>query len=221
MFEKYNSVLRSFTGVGFMEENFRKLCLGNKYTTTLHTINSAFLKLSKILPATTVYRGVAGGKLPDKFWDPNEFNVRGGVEFAFMSTTTKQDVAMQYVGGSSVGTVFEIKLGMVDRGADLSWLSQYPHEAEICFGPLTGLEVLSTRVQKSALVVDVRLNVNLAALTIEQVVSKRLKMLKDMCGNLIVDARQEFDQAWEQLKTLLPDKEALKASIASIMRTKF
>ena len=41
----------------------------------------------------------------------------------------------------SRGLIFEIQMGMVDRGADLSWLSQYPHEKEICFPPLTGLEV--------------------------------------------------------------------------------
>ena len=29
--------------------------------------------------------------------------------------------------------VFEVKQGMVDRGADVAWLSQYPHEKEITF----------------------------------------------------------------------------------------
>ena len=31
--------------------------------------------------------------------------------------------------------------GMIDRGADLEWLSQYPHEKECLFAPLTGIEV--------------------------------------------------------------------------------
>ena len=57
-----------------------KLCLGNKYTTTLHIINSAIVKLGKLMPAQKVYRGIAGGLLPDNFWHQNEFNVRGGVE---------------------------------------------------------------------------------------------------------------------------------------------
>ena len=51
--------------------------------------------------------------------------VCSGVEFAFMCTTTKQEVAVQCVGGSNVGIVFGIKLCMKDRGAGLSWLSQY------------------------------------------------------------------------------------------------
>ena len=33
-------------------------------------------------------------------------------------------------------------MGMVDRGADLSWLSQYPGEKEVLFAPLTGMEVI-------------------------------------------------------------------------------
>ena len=32
--------------------------------------------------------------------------------------------------------VFEAEQGMIDRGADLQLLSQYPHEREILFAPL-------------------------------------------------------------------------------------
>ena len=61
----------------------------NKYTTTLHGINSAIIKLSKLTRATKIYRGIAGMKLPDEFWTPNEFDVRGGIESAFMSTSSQ------------------------------------------------------------------------------------------------------------------------------------
>ena len=37
---------------------------------------------------------------------------------------------MTYASGSDVGIVLAIRQGMVNRGADISWLSQYPHEAE-------------------------------------------------------------------------------------------
>ena len=33
--------------------------------------------------------------------------------------------------GPGSGVLLEISMGMIDRGADLKWLSQYPHEAEI------------------------------------------------------------------------------------------
>ena len=36
---------------------------------------------------------------------------------------------------------------MVDKGADLSPLSQYPGEKEVCWPPLTNLEVVGTSVR--------------------------------------------------------------------------
>ena len=46
---------------------------------------------------------------------------------------------------------------------------QYPHEKEVLFNPLTGLEVKSTRVEGSVLVISVAPSINLNALTIDQV----------------------------------------------------
>ena len=68
-----------------------------------------------------------------------------------------------------IATCASLAVGMIDRGAELGWISQYPHEAECLFAPLTGIEVQSTRVDNSILVVEARLSVNLNALTIEQV----------------------------------------------------
>ena len=34
----------------------------------MHVINSAIVKSSKLTKAAKVYRGVAGGRLPDSFW---------------------------------------------------------------------------------------------------------------------------------------------------------
>ena len=64
--------------------------------------------------------------LPDQFWTPNEFGVRGGIENAFMSTTLVRDVAMGYAIGDSskIGIVIEVQQGMVNRGADISFISQ-------------------------------------------------------------------------------------------------
>lgn len=130
MYVKYNTVLRGLqSSLPYFKQAFRSLCLGNRYTTTLHTINSAVVKLSKLTLATKVYRGVSNGRLPSHFRRRNEFGVRGGIDPAFMSTTLDPKVAGQYVGG--FGVVFHIQQGMVDRGADISWLSQYPHEKEI------------------------------------------------------------------------------------------
>eukprot|EP00964_Phaeocystis_antarctica_P052885 scaffold30992_cov59-Phaeocystis_antarctica.AAC.1 len=180
MFFKYNNVLRGLeSDVPFLRSQFEKLCLGNTYATTLHVINSAVVKLGKLTFAGKVYRGVSGRALPEQFWKQNQYGVRGGIESAFMSTTLDPKVATQYTP-QLAAPASSMQQGMVDRGADLSWLSQYPHEQEILFGPLTALEVQGMRVDGSTLVVGVNVEVNLAAQTLEQVVGKRLTILRDM-----------------------------------------
>jgi hypothetical protein len=72
------------------------------------------------------YRGVNGRSLPQAMNLANKYNVRGGVEFGFMSATLDRRVAMHYASAKreSPALLFEMKMGMIDRGADLSWLSQ-------------------------------------------------------------------------------------------------
>ena len=126
-FVKYNAVLQC-RQLPHMPEHIAAIyraCHGNVYATTLHAINSAIVKLGKLTIATIVWRGVSGGLLPDRFRSSNAFGVKGGIEAGFMSTTTDREVAMSYAttrGGPAV--VFEVQQGMVDRGTDLSWLSQ-------------------------------------------------------------------------------------------------
>ena len=132
-----------------------ELTLGNVYPTTLHVINAALGLLSALSACQVVYRGMAGGLLPATFVNVNEEDgFRGGVEYGFMSTTTDRKVAEFYAQGGN-GLLFEIFMGLVDKGAMLDWMSQYPHEAEICFPPLTALEVRGTRIKGSMTIVEV------------------------------------------------------------------
>ena len=100
-----------------------------------------------------------------------------------MSTTTNREVAFTYAKGDGgrASTILEIQMGMVDRGADLSRFSQYPHGKDICVPPLTGIEVLDARVGNSILVVECRFSVKIIALTIEEVIGKRRQLVKGMC----------------------------------------
>ena len=63
-----------------------------------------------------------------------------------MSTTTNKAIAIKYGqdtwSGKDLGYVFEFALDTLNRGAMIQWLSQYPGEAEVLFGPLTGMDVL-------------------------------------------------------------------------------
>ena len=192
MYFIYNAVLRTIGNVemdesgatsaaasgGSTEEAKNKAlreCVsrGDRYTTTLHVINSSIVKLSKIVPAEKVYRGVSGMLLPPRLQEADSYNVKGGIEFAFLSCTRERSVALEYATRKTRSILLEMTMGMLDRGADLSWLSQYPHEKEVLFGPLTGIEVTSTRVESDVLVVSIRPSANVKALTIEQVIATR------------------------------------------------
>ena len=89
-----------------------------------------------------------------------------------MSTTLDREVAFNYAKGSKVSTILEVRMGMVDRGADVHWLSQYPLEREILFAPLSGLEVQGSRIADSTLLINIKLAVHLRDRTIEEVLAK-------------------------------------------------
>ena len=227
MFEKYNAVLRFFSGksrytveekIPVLQQRCEDIHLGqwipiddgvrmwvwwNKYATTIHAINSCVLKLSKLTKAVEVWRGFVGATLPAAFFDPNAEDVCGGVEYGFSSTTTDREVAMHYAEGTA-STMIRAKMGMIDRGADICWLSQYPHEREILFPPLLGLEVMNTTVAASTLIVTARLSLNMTALTLEQVTGKRRKLIEDTAQSLLAEAKGEVSGAeWVELNTWL------------------
>ena len=56
---------------------------------------------------------ISNGTLPDEFWQPNEFNVCGGIEDSFMSATTDAEVAFNYASQTDCGVLFEMRTGMV------------------------------------------------------------------------------------------------------------
>ena len=100
-------------------------------------------------------------------------------QYGFTSTTPERDVAVQYATGKA-STVFEARMGMIDRGADISWLSQFEHEKEVLFPPLMALEVMETSVEGSFLVVASKLSLNMAALTLEQLLARRRTIVQSM-----------------------------------------
>ena len=219
IYEKLNAILRSHSGNAFLKKRCDELCLGNTYTTTIHAVSSCVLKLSKLAVVTKVYRGLQGAALPDSFFEPDDFGVCGGVEFGFTSTSSHKAEALAYAlstaGSSSLDpssakcpTVLEIDQGMLSRGADMSEFSQYPHEKEVLFSPLLGVEVLGSRVEGGVLVVQMGLTVNVTQLTIEQQLSKRRRLVQQMCDNIRVELKAELkaEQRWRgmhELRSLL------------------
>jgi len=171
----------------------------NLYTTTIHVINSCIVKMGKLTVAKPVYRGMSGRLFPPSFWHKDSSGVMGGVELAFMSTTPDRSVAYQY-SQDKFGIVVEIQQGMIDRGAEIAWLSQYPHEAEVLFAPLAGLEAREMRIEmhpiseSHIIVVTMRVSINLTNPTIEAVVAKRRKVVNDMGRGLLMEVRSALNK---------------------------
>ena len=57
----------------------------------------------------------------------------------------------------------------------------------ILFGPLTGIEVLGSRIDGTVVVIECALSINLTALTLEQVLNKRHKLVKDMGDGMVLE----------------------------------
>ena len=60
---------------------------------------------------------------------------------------------------------------------------------EMLLPPLTGIEALDTTVSGGMLVINARLSLNMAAHTLDQVLSRRRKMLMDMCNGIELEVR--------------------------------
>ena len=105
-----------------------------------------------------------------------------------MSTTTDEAVALTFAkegDARTASTLVVASMGMVDRGATLDWLSQYPHEREVLLPPLTAMEVVDIEdfVDSGAFQIrklHVRLNTNMVSMTIENLLSVRKKQVSEL-----------------------------------------
>jgi hypothetical protein len=60
---------------------------------------------------------------------------------AFMSTTTRKEIAVSYIGDKRLPVLFECEVGDIDRGTSLSHVSQYPGEDEVLIPAMSYLEI--------------------------------------------------------------------------------
>jgi hypothetical protein len=131
MFEVYNTILRQFP-----EKEFRKFQQGgNLFATTIFVLESAVLKISRVMrlpPGMELFRGLGGqAELPDTFYQMDEHGCQGYLEYGFLSTTSHRETAVEYSGageGKPLPMVIQTRVSSIDRGACIKKLSQYPGE---------------------------------------------------------------------------------------------
>eukprot|EP00603_Paraphysomonas_imperforata_P006747 CAMPEP_0114415012 /NCGR_PEP_ID=MMETSP0103-20121206/1690_1 /TAXON_ID=37642 ORGANISM="Paraphysomonas imperforata, Strain PA2" /NCGR_SAMPLE_ID=MMETSP0103 /ASSEMBLY_ACC=CAM_ASM_000201 /LENGTH=646 /DNA_ID=CAMNT_0001583183 /DNA_START=137 /DNA_END=2077 /DNA_ORIENTATION=- len=133
--------------------------------------------------------------MPSSFRVPDEYGVKGGIEYGFMSCSLDKNIAYQYSNAEdkvdAFSTVFEIEEGMIDRGADVSWLSQFPQEKEVVFPPLTSLQVYKEPelIENGLLSVKLRANINLRLQTFDEVINKAKSNTIDIMDYYIDDVK--------------------------------
>lgn len=107
--------------------------------------------------------------------------------------------------------VLEIDMGQVDRGAELSWLSQYPGESEILFPPLSNLEVIGepqmelTDSKGLIQVFKLRLNANIKSLTVDELVERRKNLHLAALSNLLEETKRDLEDFCRQALALRND----------------
>lgn len=82
----------------------------------------------------------------------------------------------------------------VHRGASIKYLSQYPHEDEILFPPLSNLEVMADAHEEEThmglvTVLPLRVNANVKSLTINQLKDRRKTLHVEMLKDLVNETR--------------------------------
>jgi len=116
------------------------------FPVTMHCIAEALRRLRAVgatIPrpsgreAMALYRGMRGLSVPDIFL------VEGGTEISPMSTTCDLEVAVRYSASRQAVLIRLNTSSFMQRGADISYLSAFPAEAEILFPPLTYLECVA------------------------------------------------------------------------------
>ena len=85
--------------------------------------------------------------------------------------------------------VLELQTNMLSSPADLSWLSQYPHERECAFPALTGHELVGTRVDGSCVIVELRLSTKPGAETLHERITKLKRSHLQLIDHYLEDMR--------------------------------
>ena len=206
MYMVYNAVLRRHP-----PELYGAFAGGESpFATTLHVLVSAVQKLArsaKVPDGLPLYRGLGGRtELPAHFGRCDGHGCRGLAEWGFMSTTSSLEVALRYSGveeGRPRPAVLVMRAGAVDRGACIGEFSQYPGEREYLWVPCSFLQPDGPACARAlpggaVAVVPVRVNANLKAATVEEILEGKRSTHLASFRHLLEELRQRLRATCER-----------------------
>jgi len=103
-------------------------------TEAIRRLRAVGAKQANARSPVVLYRGLKNSTVPPAFLK------EGGTEYAPMSTTNDLSVAVRYSASRSSVLLRMVTKSFIERGADISYLSAFPGEAEVLFPPLTYLK---------------------------------------------------------------------------------
>mmetsp|Transcript_48529 Transcript_48529/g.127834 ORF Transcript_48529/g.127834 Transcript_48529/m.127834 type:complete len:332 (-) Transcript_48529:328-1323(-) len=148
-FQPVNDFLRQIARLTGLHRNAIACHANLTFTATVAHLCSAIRKLAAVATPEegqrVLHRGIRG-ELPQSFWLEDKQGKVTATDVAFMSTSRERRTPIQYMGGGS-NVLWELHPELESdagyhRGADISMLSQFPHEEEVLFPPFTRLTVL-------------------------------------------------------------------------------
>ncbi len=134
------------------------------------------------------------------------------MEWAFLSTSSRRDVALGYSGlkqGLPKAMVMVFETSSIDRGADISDLSQYSCEKEFLFLPCSFIQRARQGTRRSQLVqvidgglvsfVSVKININIKTQTVEELLQQKKSMHMASAKALLaeVEFQLQGDSFWK------------------------
>jgi hypothetical protein len=153
-----------------------------KFTNTLHALDSAITSLARIGFREKVFRGIAV-----RAFKVEDLKRGVYVEMGAQSFTRDRSVAQKYStwgGEGRASYILEVQEGEADKGADISPFSFYPYEKEKLYGPLAMMQVTSTRIQGSTLILSMRVNVNSRQGTLREAKQQKYRQTMAIASNL-------------------------------------
>ena len=186
-FKIYNTILRKYPEADYAA--FLKY--DNLFSTTIFVLASAVLKISRVMPlqrGLVLYRGLGNGRaFPDSLYRADENGCTGYVEWGFMSTTARKEVAI-HISKAKDGAryakqhILAFRVGAADRGACIRDFSQYQREEEYLYVPCSFVEesgpcydeIGPNDLAPSLIrVYPVKVNANLKTTTVEELISRK------------------------------------------------
>jgi len=204
MFDIYNSILRQNKSFDSLKEG------DNLFSTTIFVLVSAVQKVARFtrIPLGTLfYRGLSGCDLPDVFFQNDNYGCSGYAEWAFLSTTADRNVALGYSGVRAKrvkATLMVIEASSIDRGADISELSQYTHEKEYLYLPCSFIQRTRQGIGRVQVVdgglitfVSVKVNLNIKTQTVEELQEQKKSLHMVSAKSALNDEKYQLG-LWSQ-----------------------